>query len=134
MYIKWHRTKKNGMMDVNVCLRNNDRQKSPGPTLIHALVFSSSFLSTCSCQLSFGFFNNSMGSPSSPFKSNEQPIYSTSPQSIRQDSPASFGQLFDRHGFSPSLTSEIDVVLDDGTLQRRRVSLTSLSEAAAATR
>ncbi|KAI9323263.1 Fusaric acid resistance protein-like-domain-containing protein [Dichotomocladium elegans] len=65
---------------------------------------------------------------SSPSK-RKAPIFSTSPQSMGSEPPQSFQQLFRRETISPSLASEIDVVLDDGSLDRRRVSLTSLNEA-----
>lgn len=68
-----------------------------------------------------------------PASSHGTHYLSTSPRSFLSDQPQlSFGQVSD-HALdlptrSPSTYSEIEVVLDDGTLQKRTVSLSTLPE------
>ncbi|KAI9269284.1 Fusaric acid resistance protein-like-domain-containing protein [Phascolomyces articulosus] len=61
-------------------------------------------------------------------------ILSSSPTSIDSASPPrSLGRSLDRDDISPSFTSgEIEVILDDGTLQRRKISLSSINDTQAA--
>lgn len=56
-------------------------------------------------------------------------VLSTSPGSYQIEPPPSLGQSLDIPTRSPSGYSEIEVVLDDGTLQKRTVSLSTLPDA-----
>ncbi|KAI8074046.1 Fusaric acid resistance protein-like-domain-containing protein [Gongronella butleri] len=52
-------------------------------------------------------------------------VYSTSPQAI----PSMYRSLTDTISFPPSsLTSEVDVIMDDGTVQKRSVSLSTIPD------
>ncbi|KAF7728169.1 hypothetical protein EC973_006563 [Apophysomyces ossiformis] len=76
------------------------------------------------------FPRNAAFSPS-PTSDNDGLIYSTSPQTFRNEPFRSFGGLSDPVEppiGSFSSRSEIEVVLDDGTLQRRTVSLSTIPD------
>ncbi|KAI7867103.1 Fusaric acid resistance protein-like-domain-containing protein [Spinellus fusiger] len=56
-------------------------------------------------------------------------LFSTSPMSLGEDSFQSFSQLNSFKYHRPSLIDEAEVVLDDGSLQKRTVSLSTIPEA-----